>query len=816
MCLWYNVQMSTKSNKASKNILAQLLATEGISVMHDPTAETAQFDILHRTLILPVWKDMSDSLYDMLVGHEVGHALFTPYNAEKEAAVKVKGPWNADAQEIGGDSHGHIAMAYLNIIEDARIEKLMKAKFPGLRHDFITAYGDLKDRNFFNMNDTKNKPLIDKINMHFKLGVSAETDLDITFTQSEMVFVDRIANAMTYDNVVQIVKDLWEYEIENSQTSPEQQPEYIPKDTENGDGPDADDTRKKSIGNTTGIEGGKKGGKNGNKPTAPSMPQSHDAYLSNVKTLIDDKVLRTQYTNLPESNLKNIIITPAEIEQIITSYSGTLFANSSNHSVTAQVLERFQTSALTATNKFIRASTKSVAILVKQFEMKKAADAHKRSLISKTGVLDCVKMMKYKFSDDVFARQLTIREGKNHGIVMFIDWSSSMSNIIDDTVKQCFIIALFCKKCNIPFDVYAFSSQNIRAEINKHGNDANIKWEDELDDKDHIMAESFMSEDQPLRTVIDAQEENYDYDSKKKSTASNYLDASNFSLLHFVSSSMSMKQMTKAMSNMMQVTMTYGSSSYDSYYMVNPCLRLNGTPLNECILAATDIVNLFRNQYKLQVVSSIFLTDGEAGSAAFSPPSKKEKSYVVNKKKKITYDIENLLSEKELDLGRWAVSTKILLRIHALETKANVLGFYLFDNASISESALRQFVDVKDNPTIIFPAYDAMKNRQEQYEEYNQTLKKAKDDISAQLESYKIQFKKNGYFVADTESQKNGYKELYVIRGSSLDLDDETNELDEIITGSTVTKVRTAFRNQMKDSAVSKNLLNRIIDNICI
>ena len=29
-------------------------------------------------LILPLWEKASNDVYDMLVGHEVGHALFTP------------------------------------------------------------------------------------------------------------------------------------------------------------------------------------------------------------------------------------------------------------------------------------------------------------------------------------------------------------------------------------------------------------------------------------------------------------------------------------------------------------------------------------------------------------------------------------------------------------------------------------------------------------------------------------------------------------------------------------------------------------------
>ena len=62
---------------AVKSTLARLLAAENISVEHKDTP-TAYFDLKNRVLALPRWKEMSGALYDMLVGHEVAHALWTP------------------------------------------------------------------------------------------------------------------------------------------------------------------------------------------------------------------------------------------------------------------------------------------------------------------------------------------------------------------------------------------------------------------------------------------------------------------------------------------------------------------------------------------------------------------------------------------------------------------------------------------------------------------------------------------------------------------------------------------------------------------
>ena len=137
-----------------KGNLARLLATENLIVEHRKTA-TAMFDVERRVLTLPLWDKASSTVYDMLVGHEVGHALFTPNEDWREVADCPKD--------------------FVNVIEDARIEKLMKRKFPGLRKSFAGGYKELNDMDFFSIldEDLSTFSLIDRINLHFKIGASA-------------------------------------------------------------------------------------------------------------------------------------------------------------------------------------------------------------------------------------------------------------------------------------------------------------------------------------------------------------------------------------------------------------------------------------------------------------------------------------------------------------------------------------------------------------------------------------------------------------------------------------------------------------------
>ena len=131
-----------------KDQLARLLATEDLIVEHKKV-ETASFNVNSRVLILPMWDKASNNVYDLLVGHEVGHALFTP---------------NVDISKFKAPS------SFINVVEDARIEKLIKRKFPGLCKSFFRGYWELHEQDFFEVQDLEvsDISLIDRINLYYK------------------------------------------------------------------------------------------------------------------------------------------------------------------------------------------------------------------------------------------------------------------------------------------------------------------------------------------------------------------------------------------------------------------------------------------------------------------------------------------------------------------------------------------------------------------------------------------------------------------------------------------------------------------------
>ena len=179
----------------NKSTLAKLLAEEDIFVVHKQM-ETAYFNSKSRELGLPIWKDedMTKDIYDLMVGHEIGHALWTPLDMLEKAAVRKI-------------NHG-----FVNIIEDARIEKFAKRKYPGLVGVFKRGYIDLIAKDFFGTSDknVNSYNLIDRINIFYKGG-----DTNIEFSDEEKVWVDRVSKVETEDEVHDLAEELYAWMAEN-------------------------------------------------------------------------------------------------------------------------------------------------------------------------------------------------------------------------------------------------------------------------------------------------------------------------------------------------------------------------------------------------------------------------------------------------------------------------------------------------------------------------------------------------------------------------------------------------------------------------
>lgn len=188
----------------SKRVVANLMARENISVQVVDGAPTASFQPSTRVLTIPNWSTMDVAQIDLLMAHEIGHALFT------DASL-----FESIAQEKPG------LFGYVNVVEDARIERKMKTAFPGLARVFYNGYHKfhtdgpiLKGTKSALYHPQTGVPtpiagmrLIDRINLYYKIGAF----VDVPFTAAERVWIHRIDKASSLAEVVQIAKELHTY-----------------------------------------------------------------------------------------------------------------------------------------------------------------------------------------------------------------------------------------------------------------------------------------------------------------------------------------------------------------------------------------------------------------------------------------------------------------------------------------------------------------------------------------------------------------------------------------------------------------------------
>jgi hypothetical protein len=420
------------NNNQSQDILAKLLATENVTVIRKNVA-TASFDIKNRVLTLPRWKKLTTEIEEMLILHEVGHALYT----------------SEDGYGIVYTTKRHLR-GYANIIEDVRIEKKMKDRYPGSRKTFNSGYTQLNERDFFGVKDRDLSELllIDRINLYYKAGYAC----GVTFTAEEYPFVQRADKCVTEEDVLELAEDVYNYSKQKKLVEDEEEQEVQKRRVKRGDFEEGDDPYDDYEMSEDGDES-----EDESEPDVNVEPETIDNFEKSLDKH-QDRDSRTYYFDAAFETTGPSPIVP---------YATVIQELSNNY--TEEYLPVIKQRA----NTFKTESNNIVNYLVKEFEMRKSASAYKRTKISKLGQLDTRKLFAYKLKEDLFKQVATVQEGKKHGMIFLLDWSGSMMNYMEETVEQVVNLAMFCQKINIPYQVFAFSdgySRDIDSSYNKVAN----------------------------------------------------------------------------------------------------------------------------------------------------------------------------------------------------------------------------------------------------------------------------------------------------------------------------------------------------------
>ena len=577
--------MLTEVNYEVKGQLAKLLATEDL-IIENRKVSTASFDVERRVLTLPMWEKASTTVYDLLVGHEVGHALYTPNEN-----------WMLDYPEV--------PQSFVNVFEDVRIEKLMKQKYPGLTKTFYTGYSQLADQDFFGLegHDEEDINLADRINIHYKIG----NFTDISFESDEQQFVDRAFKTKTFQDVLELANDLTIFLKEQQQQQESLGELSFDEDGEMGSlmrapqggeltdkSPNSEGQGQPDVKDMTNEElidelerlsdSNDVGGVHGNLEAVTDKTLQDNLENLNKKTIGEHR--EPEYVELPDLNMKTVVARNSEVHEYLNDHYSKSQKHFDQNSDTKSfdIYEKVDSEY----RLFRRAAQKEVNYLVKEFEMRKSADAYARATISKTGILDCTKLHSYKYNEDLFKKITTLPDGKNHGLIFVLDWSGSMATVLKDTVKQLFNLIWFCKKVQIPFKVFAFTNE---WNSDQAWNDGDYQYRRPVLPDHHEYADG--------RIKIDPQ----------------------FAMVEFMSSDVKKKDIELQMINIWRLAssmMCYRNWHDTTYYQTPRRLTLSGTPLNEALVSLNQIIPEFQKSTGVQKVQCITLTDGEAHPLQYS------------------------------------------------------------------------------------------------------------------------------------------------------------------------------------------------------
>jgi hypothetical protein len=617
--------------------VAKLLARENITISHQ-NVSTASFNVEERILVLPLWKFDKD-IYDMLVGHEVSHALHSSFDDLKAAHEE-------------GLHHG-----LLNVVEDIRIEKLIQEEFPGLVRHFTNAYDKLNAQDFFGIAGRNVAELCfpDRLNLKGKLGAR----IDIEFNEWEQSIFDRCLKARTWDDVVSIVRDIQDQEKsdpeptqdddeksedQNEETSPEDNDAAQEKSEENspdqsekvsGGESDGESDEQSSDGESESDSGADDGTESSSSESTDddSSGDASDGVQSSEKSKDEELCGGNQPQNaspapveIPDeletekaaenflekhndeidremrSNKTANVIYPSdeEINGCITYWPEVLeqrrerFDSVMNDKITPSdcryisqysieaVVEYMKENLGTLEEefmKFMKETEKITSHMAREFQRKKSAFEYSRAQESKSGVLDVNKLHAYKLDDNIFRSNIKLAQGKNHGMFFLLDFSGSMINIFKETIQQIIQLTHFCRKANIPYEVFTFTDG-----WNKN----------------------------PNRKIIPGK-----------------LRIESLQMVNVLSSEMNKKEHLESCKSMFLRAQKMSSGAYEELFF-SKREELGGTPLHTSLWITHKLINDFQKKNKVEKLNLIALTDGESNGAEYYGAGMGSRGSIIN------------------------------------------------------------------------------------------------------------------------------------------------------------------------------------------
>ena len=717
---------------ASKSLLAKLMAQENITVQHRKV-QTPFFDLQNRVLVLPIWQDMTGDLYDLCCGHEVGHTLWTPAQGWHQALA---------------DSPGF--KTYLNVLEDARIERKIKTRYPGLGRGFLNAYRSLWERDFFGVRDRNLSalPLIDRINLSTKLGPYVA--LDVKFSAEEQAILERVHALETWDEVEALARELWNQAKQNQDQDDQQELSQIQSNFGDGEeddedvGDDGDDEQELDPvpGQTDELDEEQEDDDSGDDQSGGTSSNQRDP------SSITDRNFREREAELLDpSSLNYIYVTMPALDsrKFILPWRDTMQQLQFGPAMEAQ---RAQLLA-----DFMAKNTRYVNYMVKEFELRRNASTLARTRIARSGEIDTKRLQNYRFSEDLFRRFSVAPNGKNHGLIVTVDMSGSMQPVMPGVIEQLVTLAMFCRKAAISFELYGFTdhADNGDGSVQHYVQDFENRWP------------------------------------RVNGTVSS--ENRRFRLIEFFSDRMSGLQFKRQISNLVlamdmyrMLNLGYGRYSLGEQLVeeldnMPHVLRLGGTPLRETAALGIDMFNRFRTRTGADVINMMYISDGDAAGqlsrwsrSAYSSDYMFSETLNDRNSNVVLTDVQTRTQVQSVGAPFHGVD--LVLNLVRKVTGANVVGLHLGTGSMRRAIAERMYG---------------------RYADQNEA------EISRTYE----QLRRNRVAVIETRA---GYDEYYVVKGTDMAIEDEALDAD-----ANTRKLARNFLKMQRNKQTNRVLIQRLI-----
>lgn len=532
--------------------VARLLSRENITVTH-ANVPTACFDLRNRVMKLPLWKDFGKVVYDMLIAHEVGHAIFDDYPL---------------VEKYLSDNNIKGIPDVLNVIDDIRIERLVQDKYPGLPKIFLAAYRTLVDADLFKIKgrDISKMKFLDRLNLHAKIG----TIVPVPLNEEELDFYNRCYVAETTQEVIDLFEEFQNRPKEDEEPqSPEGELEQSSDDEseegeeESSSNPEAGDESGESEEGDAG-ESGESDEKSGDGDTtstttkdAPENSEKSETQEEFEKNLSENFDNRGWEDPRPSDFVPVIFPRKSTVNKITNSYKDVMKSREESSTWPHRPSD--------FNGRYIdykKNMKKKVGVLIREFERRKAAFRYSRSSESRVGTINVNNLHKYRYDDQIFNTVTQLADGKNHGMIFYVDYSGSMTNVLADVIDQTLHLVYFCKKIGIPFEVYSYTTT--------------CNWDHpKISDPNEISLDSLV-----LNNIM-----------------SSSMSKSDFEL------------------GFQQLFFQTGGHGYYNIHGLSNMEQLGGTPLNAVIMVANHHCNDFQKKHRVDKLNVILLTDGDSERA---------------------------------------------------------------------------------------------------------------------------------------------------------------------------------------------------------